>query len=68
MTPIEQAIRLLRDRGKFVFVYSLTDAERELPEAHVRARLKVNFDKCLDAYFQSQPPLAKYQNEPDRYP
>jgi hypothetical protein len=61
----DELLRLLRRSGKFVFAYDLRCIE-SLPVDRQRAQLKIHFEKSLDAFFQSEPPIAKYSNEPDR--
>jgi hypothetical protein len=61
----DELLRQLRKSGKFVFAYDLRSIDG-LPVDRQRAQLKINFEKSLDAFFQSQPPVAKYSNEPER--
>lgn len=56
-------IRKLRTPARFVFVFNFKAEDHDLPLEHLRAKLKVNLEKTMDAYFQDRPSLAKYHNE-----
>lgn len=65
----DELTRRLRASGRFVFTYRISDEDKELPEAHLKARLKINFQRCLESYFGEAhtEPIAKYPGEPERY-
>ena len=66
-TSTDRLIYQLRSSGRFVFCYKLNNEELQLPESHQRARLKVNFEKAVQAFFESRPSLINNSNEVDRF-
>lgn len=64
-----ELVKRIRATGKFCFVYTPSPEDKQVPESHFKARIKINFEKCLSAYFGESEgePIAKYNNEPQRY-
>lgn len=47
----DELTRRLRATGRLCWTFRQTDEFTKLPIPHQRARLKVHFDKWLDAYY-----------------
>ena len=62
----DELIRKLRQQNRFVFCYRFNDEDHNLPDSHLKARLKVHFQKCLDSYFNDSPSVVN-DRAPERY-
>lgn len=65
MTQSDRLINQLKNSGRFVFTFKFDDTV--LPIDKKRALLKQNFERALDSYFESSPPMVRNENEVERF-